>query len=740
MDLLGDLNEPQRHAVTHVDGPLLVLAGAGSGKTRVITRRVAHLIGQGVAPWHILAITFTNKAAGEMRQRIEAAGATRGVTACTFHSLAARLLREFATEAELSPNFTIYDASDQARLVKTSITRAGLPSGTFTPATALGRISRAKMRLQTAEQVAAKADTTPDRLAAKVHQAYQDALKAANAVDFDDLLMKLAFLLRDRPDVRGLLSQRYRYVQIDEYQDTNHPQYIIAHGLALDHENICATGDPDQSIYSWRGADVSNILEFESDYPNARVIRLEENYRSTAPILAAATRLISHNRQRKDKALFTRKTGGDDVTVLIADDEHTEATEIVRRVKSLVDEGLQWQDIAVFYRLNSLSRVLEDAFRKGHAPYRIARGTEFYNRKEIKDSLAYLKLLVNPADSVSCERIINAPARGIGATTLKRLWAYAEAEGVSLFAAAANACRIRTLGKAAVGRVSSFVEIIRKLAPLTSGPVKTAVETVVAETGLENELRATGSDEGKELANVNELITAAAEFDAENEDAALADYLNQVALVSDIDRFEGNGGAVTLMTLHAAKGLEFPAVFMVGCEEGLLPFHRASESPDGEEEERRLCFVGVTRAQQRMCLSRAKYRSIRGARQRQAPSRFVAELKGEGVATVDLTTPVGRGGLLGGPDGQFHDAGDPAEMREQIEQITDEDFFDPDRADTELDGGGIQAGCRVRHPKFGAGRVEKVGRSGAYTRVVVEFDQFGRKTLILQYAKLDIIR
>jgi len=740
LDILADLNEPQREAVTHVDGPLLVLAGAGSGKTRVITRRVAYLTQQGIAPWHVLAITFTNRAAGELVRRIEALGEVRGVTACTFHSLCARLLREFAAEAGLSPSYTIYDTSDQTRLAKLALERSGVGYAAFTPGKVLALVSRAKLQLKTAAVAEAEADSFADRRFAKVYRAYEDALTAACALDFDDLLMRMAFLFRDRPDVRDALGARYRYVLIDEYQDTNHPQYILAHGIALGTENICVTGDPDQSIYSWRGADIGNILDFEKDYPNARVVRLEENYRSTTPILTPAGGLLARNSRRKDKTLFTRRGGGADVTILAATDEHGEAAEVVKRARSLAADGPGYDDIAVFYRLNSLSRVLEDAFRKAHVPYRIARGVEFFNRKEIKDVLAYLKLAHNPADEVACERIINVPARGIGATTVKRLRAHAASHGVSLFAAVLQAREVPALGKAGVTRVERFAELIAELRGLIGGPVKALAEAVVTETDMEAYLRAAGGEDAAELANVHELITSAAEFDAAGE-GQLPEYLNQVALISDLDHFEGGSGAVTLMTLHAAKGLEFPVVFIVGCEEGLLPFHRAREADPGDEEERRLCFVGMTRAKEHLCLSHARYRGIRGVRQRQVQSNFLAELHGEYVANVDVSDPIDAGPSAYQTADMFEPDEPAWRERRKIEGHADEEFFDADieaeLAAAAADANGLAAGDRVRHPSFGPGRVETVRRTGPYTRVIVEFQRFGRKTLILQYARLE---
>jgi len=601
-DLLAELNEPQRQAVTYVDGPLLVLAGAGSGKTRVITRRVAYLVQQGIAPWSILAITFTNKAAGEMQQRVDALKVPPGATLCTFHSLCARLLREFAAEADLDRNYSIYDRDDQLRVVKDAVKRLELPPDIFRPTRVHAMISNAKNEMKTPEQYAVEmGEDRFGRRAAEAYRLYQKTLDDNNALDFDDLLMRMAYLLRDRPDIREALGRRYKYILIDEYQDTNHAQYILAHGIAVEHENICVTGDPDQSIYAWRGADIRNILEFEADYPNATVIRLEENYRSSRPILEAASRLIAHNSRRKDKKLWTRREGGEDVRVVYCDDEHAEARQIARRIARRRESGGRYDEVAVFYRVNSLSRVLEDVFRKSGLPYRIARGVEFYNRKEVKDVLAYLRLLANPADDLSCLRVINTPARGIGATTAGRLIDAAERRAQSLL----EVCREPEgsgLKKAAAGRVRAFAALIDKLASRLDRPVGKVVEGVLADSGLEESLTGKSEEDKQAKSNVDELVSTAAEFDQENPEARLGDFLHQVALVSDTDHFEGSSGAVTFMTLHAAKGLEFPAVFVVGCEMGLLPMIRTD--PDGRpdlaadtlEEERRLAFVGMTRA------------------------------------------------------------------------------------------------------------------------------------------------
>ncbi|MBL7132894.1 MAG: UvrD-helicase domain-containing protein, partial [Phycisphaerae bacterium] len=533
VDLLQDLNEPQREAVTHVDGPLLVLAGAGSGKTRVITHRVAWLIQQGASPHNVLAITFTNKAADEMRSRARALGAAGGATLCTFHALCARLLREFATEAAISTSYTIYDADDQIRLVKEAVAGLYTHGSRFSPRAIRAAISRAKDDLKTPAALAGEVGTDYMKTAAEVYREYEKLLAANNALDFDDLLLRVAFLLRDHDEIRRRLSDRYRYVLIDEYQDTNRAQYIIAHSIVGEQGNICATGDPDQSIYAWRGADINNIMEFEQDYPSALVIRLEENYRSTKAILAAASKLISRNTFRKEKALWTRREGGGDVHVLHCDNAHSEAGEVVSRIARLHALGRKYGDVAVFYRLNSLSRLLEEALLQAGIPYRVARGVEFYNRKEIKDALAYLRLMANPDDSLSCRRIINVPARGIGARTVKRLAAFTEARGRSLLDAC-GAAADAGLSAAAAKKVRAFAGLIDDLGGGLDRPVREIVEEVINRTGLEDMLREGGEETRQALANVGELINSAAEFDARNEGGTLGDYLRQVSLVSDV--------------------------------------------------------------------------------------------------------------------------------------------------------------------------------------------------------------
>ena len=625
-DLLSDLTEAQHQAVTHTDGPLLVLAGPGSGKTRVITHRVAHLIAQGVQPRHILAITFTNKAADEMRQRVAKLHPGGGCTICTFHSLAARLLREFADQAQLPSNFSIYDTADQRTAMRDALKACQYDPKNYTPDRMLDRISSLKNDLKTPEQAAQQPDGFFGEVLARLYQAYQNQLQENGAVDFDDLLMKLALLLRDHPDLRDQLNDRYQYILVDEYQDTNQCQYQIARGLSLNHHNLCVTGDPDQSIYRWRGADIGNILAFEKDYSNACVVRLEENFRSTPQILEQADRLIRANQQRKEKRLFTNLPDGTSPELTEYQDEYTEAQGMIDWIGRLRSDGFEYRDFAVCYRINSLSRVLEEALRRENIPYQIVRGLEFFSRREIKDMLAYLRILVNPADRVSLKRIINRPTRGIGDTTVKRLFEYSNRTGKNVWQVLNDPEQVPTLGNAAQKKLKQFVDLIVSLQAKLNEPVELIARTVYAQSGLARALTADDSQDAQ--ANVEELISSAAQYDMHTPGGPLIDYLQQIALLSDTDSYDENAGAVSLMTLHAAKGLEFPAVLIVGVEDGLIPHRRSLDSDDALEEERRLLFVGITRAQQKLAVSRARWRMTQGATLATVRSEFLSDLTG----------------------------------------------------------------------------------------------------------------
>ena len=704
--LLQQLTLSQRKAVFHVEGPLLVLAGPGSGKTRVITYRIAALIESGIRPYNICAITFTNKAAEEMRQRAFALGASAGAHISTYHSLCVRILRRYADKAGINSNFSVYDTTDQARCIKLAIKDCELDTTNFSPARMLDAISTLKNKLIDAESFKSNADDFFSRTLAGIYLGYQSILSERNGLDFDDLLMKTAFLLGDCPDVCRELGERFKFLLIDEYQDTNHAQYRIAKALVSQHNNICATGDPDQSIYRWRGADIRNILAFENDWPNATIVKLEENFRSTANILAVADNLIAFNRNRKEKKLIPTRPPAGDVVVGVFEDETEEAQAVARQVIELTKEGVCLKDMAVFYRVNAMSGVLEKAFIKNKIPYQIVRGVEFYRRKEIRDLLAYLKILVNPDDEIALLRIINTPARGIGKVTTDRVRAYAANNRISFFEALKKAEHIESLSKAAKAKLTVFVNMLEQFRKDISGQVAPLAERVFTESGLAAALEAGGIKEQDALENINELINDAARYDKQAVEAVheliLLDYLQQISLFSDTDAYDTSSDRVALMTLHAAKGLEFENVFIVGVEDGILPHERsnAAEDQDELEEERRLFFVGITRAKTGLNISYARYRTVRGQMLRTIPSQFIFELGREITEQAE-------------EDECYDD-------NHQISQAIP--YFDP--------------GQLIRHKSFGLGRVKEFIDIGENSVVIVQFNTGQIKSLMVKYAEL----
>lgn len=776
--LFAGLTPAQREAASAFDGPVLVLAAAGSGKTRVITRRVARLIELGVPAWSILALTFTNKAAAEMRERIHAIVSpggqesrhARGLVVTTFHSLCARLLRRYAEVVGLSPDYSIYDSADQLALVKRVVAELDLSTGNFPPRSVLSVISNSKNELVDAEAFEASAMDFSTKNIARIYTAYQKGLKKAGAVDFDDLLLLTARLLRNHADVRRECQQRWRWMLIDEYQDTNRAQFEIATLLAGTPEergappNIFVVGDPDQAIYGWRGADISNILDFEERFAGARVIPLGENFRSTTPILGAADTLIRNNRLRKHKDLFTKRPGGDRVTVTLCRDERHEAELVTDWMRDLINASadaerpLSWKDAAVFYRTNALSRVVEDQLLRAQVPYIVVRGTAFYQREEIKTALAYLRVVANTDDDVSLLRVVNTPSRGIGKAALGSIELFAADRGVSLFASMREAESISTLSPRARNAVRQFVETVDHwngagsfMGASIPGSLKDLAERVIVESGLEAHYRAQAAkNEAEEdrLDNLAELVSSAAEFEenydpaddpmqfgaamseGEAEDppmlALLRAYLESVALVADADAADPDTGAVTLMTLHAAKGLEFPIVAMVGLEENILPHSRAHASDSELEEERRLCFVGITRAMRHLHMTAARYRTVRGISERTIPSRFLDELGSEHVHMVDRSDSLGGFGP-GAGTGETWDNGPSPRRVEAID--TGGRAGVPD---------GLGEGVMVRHPRFGVGKVVSVS-GGANARARIDFRTVGVKTLVLEYARLEPI-
>jgi len=711
--LLQQLTPSQKEAVFHIEGPLLVIAGPGSGKTRVITYRIAALIDSGIQPYNICAITFTNKAADEMRQRAVALGASAGAHISTFHSLCVRILRRYADKTDINRSFSIYDESDQARCIKQAVKDCELDTTNFPPARMLDAISVLKNKLIDVDSFKADADGFFPRTLAGIYACYQHILREHNALDFDDLLMETAFLLQSCPDVCSELGNRFKFLLIDEYQDTNHAQYKIAKALVSQHNNICATGDPDQSIYRWRGADIRNILAFENDWPDATVIKLEENFRSTANILEAADNLITFNQNRKQKKLVPTKSGAGSIVVTAFEDEAEEAEGIAQQAKKLIEEGVSLNDIAVFYRVNAMSRMLEEAFIRNKIPYQVVRGVEFYNRKEIRDLLAYLKILVNPDDEIALLRIINTPPRGIGKTTIDRVRAYAAQNNITFFDGLKNAEHINSLSKAAKARIAAFVNMLEQFKKDIAGKVAPLTQRVFVESGLEKFLRDAGVESETALENANELINAAHRYDQQTEEPSLLDYLQQIALFSDADAYDPSTDRVALMTLHTAKGLEFENVFIVGLEQGLLPHERSGtgEDEDELEEERRLFFVGITRAKTQLYISCARYRTVRGQLLRTIPSQFLFELG------VDFTEQTAENQHF------YNDTG--------VAQIQDSKF--------EILNSQFKKGQFVKHNSFGPGTVQEFIDMGENSIVVVKFNSGQTKSLMLKYADLSKI-
>lgn len=637
--LFSQLTPPQRDAVQHVDGPMLILAGPGSGKTRVVTHRIAYLLSQDIADWQIAALTFTNKAADEMRLRLNKLAPGQKVWMGTFHRFCAQLLRRYAAMIGLQENYSIYDMSDSKQAMKRAIEAAGVSTTHASPDQIASVISKAKNKLVTPEVMQSQMLSPKETVAAKVYPIYQRQLLTANAVDFDDLLLHVANLLRHNSELRSELDQRFRYILVDEYQDTNLAQYAIVRALSIDCPNLSVTGDPDQSIYGWRGADLNNILDFEKDYPSVKTVRLEQNYRSTPNVLRVADQLIRHNRRRKKKDLFTDNDEGDPVILRLFENGFEEADSIADEIVSAISTDVaRPSDFAIFCRMNSLTRSLEHALRGRGVPYQIINGVEFYQRKEIKDVLAYLHLVNNPAHDVALTRVINTPTRGIGAKTIERLQRYADENRMPMLEAARRADQIESLAKRSVTMVKKFVTIYDRIATKATASLEDLMRYLVQETEYDKFLQknANDSDDASPLANVDELISAAVDFDRRHpEDGSLEAFLEQVALVSDTDAFEENDERVTLMTLHASKGLEFPRVFIVGVEDDLLPHKRSKDDDAQFEEERRLLFVGITRAKQWLQLSCCKRRMIRGDTRPVIPSPFLNELPLEEMTRVE---------------------------------------------------------------------------------------------------------
>ncbi|CAN5813721.1 DNA helicase PcrA [soil metagenome] len=707
--LLESLNPTQREAVENTEGPLLILAGAGSGKTRVLTHRIAHIIEQGLAaPDEVLAITFTNKAATEMKERVAqlVGPESRRMWVSTFHALCARLLRVNAEKLGYKREFTIYDGADQVRLVKRCIIELGKDPKRFSPRSFQVQISNAKNVLTGPDDYMRTTEGYMAENVAEVYGLYQKRLYENNAMDFDDLIMQTVALLELFSDVRERYQSRFKYVHVDEYQDTNHAQYRLVNILAAEHHNLCCVGDDDQSVYGWRGADIRNILDFERDYPETQVVKLEQNYRSTQTILSAANAVVANNASRKAKALWTAGDEGEGIRVFTASDEYSEARFVVSEIERLLDEGTPARDVAAFYRTNAQSRALEDVLVRDGVPYQVVGGVRFYERAEIKDAMAYLAVIANPADDVSLDRIINVPKRGLGATSVAKLQDHARKNGISLYDALTEAGDAGLTGKAqktcqaVYDLFDGWRTAAREVAPAE------IIEAVLDESGYKKELEDERTIEAESrLENLEELINAAREYERVESGATLAGFLQEQALYSEADKV-ASGGSVTLMTLHNAKGLEFSHVFIVGMEEGTFP-HARSLDEQNLEEERRLCYVGITRAMKSLTLSYAKLRSNWGEREFQLPSRFLSEIPEEFKAGMlpGVSNARGSGGW-----------GGALPRRSQ-----------PDHAGSLA----FSAGEKVRHAKFGVGEVVEA----ASGKLVVRFGG-EEKTLVPEIAPL----
>ncbi|HYG74044.1 MAG TPA: UvrD-helicase domain-containing protein [Planctomycetota bacterium] len=801
--IFDGLNAPQREAVETLEGPLVILAGAGSGKTRVVTRRIANLIAHGVRPWEILAITFTNKAAAEMRHRVEDLAGQSGVWLSTFHSFCARLLRREAEVLGYTKDFTIYDEEDASGVIKDIIKRLGLSEDKrYSPRNVRQMISNLKGQALKVEDL--DEGMFHERIVRQIYQEYENELKKTQALDFDDLLRQAVILFKDHPDVLERYRQRFRYVLVDEYQDTNKCQYLLIQQLGQKHRNVCATGDPDQSIYAWRGADVRNILSFEKDFPEAKTIKLEQNYRSTQRILQAASAVIQNNTERKPKELWTENPAGDNISYTVTGDEQLEAYEVARQIEQHIREGRRYNDIAVFYRTNSQSRAIETALIQAAIPYQLVGGTAFYERREIKDALAYLRLMINPKDDVSFRRVINVPKRALGESALEVIEQQAELRRCSL-----SETLDGPQGEAFVASFKpkprqgliQFARLLDTLKAMPSFPVQNVLVTMLDKSGLRESLLEAGETERVE--NLDELVNAAAEFDRENDpnnarlpdgpppepgafdgldelvqkQASVSGFLENSALLAPTDSFDPAQDRVTLMTLHMAKGLEFPIVFLTGMEEGLLPMLRSSgfgsEAGWGEsdedaravEEERRLLYVGITRAMERLYISRAQFRRRFGKADVTQPSRFLSEIPEKLLEQQDRSQPAWAESTFTGGDSRSGSARGIPRLQEEndpfnaFEREVETKFADEqesrrrpssrrkdvalqtvvdrllDVSDTQVEStAAFEIGDRVKHADFGEGIVENITGSGLSTKIKVHFRNVGPKLLLLSFA------
>lgn len=783
MSIYDTLNPMQKEAVLHTEGPLLILAGAGSGKTRVLTHRIAYLIEEKeVNPWNILAITFTNKAAGEMRERVDSlvGFGAESIWVSTFHSTCVRILRRYIEHLGYTTSFSIYDSDDQKTLMKQVFKTLDIDTKQYKERSVLGIISSAKDKLISPEEFLLNAGQDfRQKKVGEIYREYQNQLKKNNALDFDDLIVKTVELFQNDSQILDYYQERFRYIMVDEYQDTNTAQFKLISLLASKYGNLCVVGDDDQSIYRFRGADIENILSFEQTFPGARVIKLEQNYRSTQNILDAANGVIRHNRGRKEKSLWTANGTGDEILFKQFDDARDEADYIARQIR---DSEFSYQDQAVLYRTNAQSRLLEERCIFYNVPYRLVGGVNFYQRKEIKDILAYLKTVANGVDDLSVLRIINVPKRGIGATSMGRVTMFASEHGMSLYSALREARMVPELGKAVekIGRFISQMECFRAMAQSEEYSIQDLIEAILEETGYEEELKAEGEIEAEtRMENIQELINKAAAYEEDSQHPSLDEFLEQVALVADIDNVDSSEDRVTLMTLHSAKGLEFPKVYLAGMEDGLFPGMMAvsSDDPTDMEEERRLCYVGITRAKKELVITAARKRMTHGETRYCKPSRFVEEIPAELLKEERLEPVLGsaRGAdSFGGASGRFG-AGEEGLPWNQPGSGTVSTFgkgynayaskttgFGTANAGFKGGKGGLgsgqsfgtnpgfgksftvqkaasldyKEGDRVHHDRFGDGTVKEIVDGARDYEVTVEFDTGGQRKMMACFAKL----
>ncbi|MEY3386045.1 MAG: hypothetical protein RIR53_856 [Bacteroidota bacterium] len=755
-DLFAGLNERQAEAVRCIHGPLLIIAGAGSGKTRVLTVRLAHMLRSGIDPRQVLALTFTNKAAGEMKERIGhlvGQATARSIWAGTFHSIFARILRQYAERVGYTSAFTIYDTDDQTAAIKAVMNQLGISQQVLPPSGVRSRISSAKNSMISWQEYSRSAKSVIEQQTGQIFEQYERRLRLSNAMDFDDLLNVTIRLLRDNPDVLATLQDRFRYIMVDEYQDTNRSQYTVISMLASRHGNLCVVGDDAQSIYRWRGAEIRNILDFERDYPKATTVRLEQNYRSTKTILAAAHSVIKRNTTQLKKELWTDNVDGEKITVLACRDDREEAEMVARTIRSrMATHGYSPKDVAILYRTNAQSQALEDALRRSNMAYHIVSGVSFYKRKEVKDTLAYLRILVNPDDAESILRVINEPARGIGSTSIERIQSYAAQSGITFYAALKDIDRVPMMQARTIKAVGDFVGIIDRHRELLGelAPASLA-QSYIEATGLPQMYRLQQSDEALDRwNNIERVLDHIAEQQELNEELTLVTYLEQIALISDADDPELGNNRIAMMTMHAAKGLEFPLVIIAGLEQGLFPLAKAEHDPEEQEEERRLLYVGMTRAREQLVLAYAEKRYRFGEITYSRPSMFLAEIdkstiapSGRSMTGSEVTQqrplkapsqPAGRGARQSSSVEYNEYSQIPVPKRyTSISQPTARRQPEQQAAPT------LRVGQRVKHPMFGMGTVSAISGGGQNEKATVLFDNGNRKQLMVAFARLEII-